>query len=69
MQDGNYQFLICVSSLETHNKRWATEYGCLPNLQGDGDKEVEIVYGEEKIFCTGQTGAAKAGQNFLVPAR
>jgi hypothetical protein len=33
---------------ETHTKRHATQHGCLPNLLGDGDKGIEIVYGEEK---------------------
>jgi hypothetical protein len=47
-----------------------TPHGCLPSLLGDGDKGIEIVYGEEKkilcwadyssegktkIFCTGTT--------------
>jgi hypothetical protein len=36
---------------------------------GDGDKGIEIVYGEEKILFTGPTRAAKAEQKFLVPAR
>ncbi len=36
---------------EIHTKRKATQHGCLPNLLGDGDKGIEIVYGEEeKIF-------------------
>jgi hypothetical protein len=34
---------------ETHAKRQATQHGCLPSLLGDGDKEIEVVYGEEKI--------------------
>jgi hypothetical protein len=29
------------------------------------DKRLEIVYGEENIFCTGPTRAAKAGQKSL----
>jgi hypothetical protein len=33
---------------ETHTKRQATQHGCLPNLLGDGDKGIEIVYSEEK---------------------
>jgi hypothetical protein len=32
----------------THTKRQATRNGCLPSLLGDGDKEIEKVYGEEK---------------------
>jgi hypothetical protein len=36
---------------DTHTKRQATQHGCLPSLLGDGDKGIEIVYGEEeKIF-------------------
>jgi hypothetical protein len=35
----------------------------------DGDKLSEIVSGEIKIFCTGLTGDAKAGQKSLVPVR
>ncbi len=55
---------------ETHTKRQATQHGCLPkcpvpSLLGDGEKETEIVYGEEKIFCTGPTRAVKAEQNLL----
>jgi hypothetical protein len=46
---------------ETHTKRQAAQHGCLPSLLGDGDKGIEIVYGEKKkIFCTGLTRAAKA---------
>ncbi len=33
---------------ETHTKRQATQHDCLPSLQGDWDKGIEIVYGEEK---------------------
>jgi hypothetical protein len=46
-----------------HIKRQATQHGSLPSLLGDGDKGIEIVYGEEKgktIFCTGPTRAAKS---------
>ncbi len=33
---------------------------CPCSLPGNGDKWIEIVYGEgKKIFCTGRTGAAK----------
>jgi hypothetical protein len=32
---------------ETHTKRQTTQHGCLPSLLGDGDKRIEIVYGEE----------------------
>jgi hypothetical protein len=34
-------------------------------LLGDGDKGIEIVYGKEKIVCTGPTRAAKADKNLL----
>jgi hypothetical protein len=33
---------------ETDTKKQATQHGCLPSLLDDGDKEIEIVYGEEK---------------------
>jgi hypothetical protein len=36
-------------------------------MLGDGDKGIEIVYGEEKIFCSGPTRAAKAEQKSLLP--
>jgi hypothetical protein len=35
---------------ETHTNRQATQHGCLPSLLGDGDKGIEIVYFEKKIF-------------------
>ncbi len=47
---------------ETPNKRQATQHGCMPNLLGDGDKGIEIVDGEDKIFCSWPTRAAKARQ-------
>jgi hypothetical protein len=34
-------------------------------LLGDVDKGMEIVSGEEKIFCTGPTRAANAEKNLL----
>jgi hypothetical protein len=52
-----------------HARRQATQHGCLPSLLGDGVKGFEIVYREEKIFCTGPTCAAKAEQKSLLPAR
>jgi hypothetical protein len=36
---------------------------------GHWGKGGEIVYGEEKLFCTGLTRAAKGEQKSLVPAR
>jgi hypothetical protein len=41
----------------------------VPSLLGNGEKGIEKVYGEEKIFCIGVTRAAKAKQKSLVPAR
>jgi hypothetical protein len=35
---------------------------------GNWDKESEIKCAEKKIFCTGLTRAAKAGQKSTVPA-
>ncbi len=40
-----------------------------PNLLGDGDKGIVIVYGEKKIFLHWTTRAAKPEQKSLVPAR
>ncbi len=50
--------------------RRSSTAACL-SLLGDGNKGIEIVYGEEKntVFCTGPTRAAKAEQKSLVPAR
>jgi hypothetical protein len=47
---------------EIQTKRQDTQHDCLPSLLDVGDKGFEIVYGEEKIFCTGSTRAAKAEQ-------
>jgi len=38
-------------------------------LLGDEDKEIKIVYGEEKKILYWATRAAKAEQKSLVPAR
>ncbi len=43
---------------DRHTKRHVTQHGRLPSLLGDGDKGIQIVYGEEKIFCTGPSKAA-----------
>ncbi len=59
---------LCIwydSSLQTLTKRHATQQDSLPSLLGDGDKWTEIVFGEEKIFCTGPTRAARTEQNLL----
>ncbi len=53
-----------METRDTHTKRQATQHGCLPSLLGDGDKCIEIVYGEEKIFYTGPTRADKTEQKF-----
>ncbi len=53
----------------THTKRRATQHACLPSLLRDGDKGIEKVFGEEKIFCAGPNKAAKPIQKSLVPAR
>jgi hypothetical protein len=60
---------FALSRPGTHTKRQATRHGCLPSLLGDEDIGIEIVYGEEKIFCTEPSRAAKAGPKSLVPAQ
>jgi hypothetical protein len=35
---------------EIHANRQVTQHGCLPNLLGEGDKGIYIVYGEEKYI-------------------
>jgi hypothetical protein len=35
---------------DTPTKRQATQHGYLPSFLGDGDKAIEIVYGEEKKY-------------------
>jgi hypothetical protein len=35
-----------MSYAQRHTQRQATQRGCLPSLLGDGDKGIEIVYGE-----------------------
>jgi hypothetical protein len=44
---------------QRHYKSQATQRGCLSSLLEDGDKVIEIVYGEENIFCIGPTRPAK----------
>ncbi len=51
---------------QTHIKRQETQHDC---LLGDVEKWIEILYGEEKIVCTGPARAAKAGQKSLVLTR
>jgi hypothetical protein len=59
-QVGHFLF---VSPPETSTKRQAVHHGCLPSLLllDDGDKGIEIVYGE-KYFQTGLTRSSRAGQ-------
>ncbi len=52
------------SITETHIKRQAARHDCLPtvhSLLGDGDKLIEIVYGEEKyiLYCADQSSQGK----------
>ncbi len=47
-------FLLWAEA-HTKTKRQATRQGYLPSLLGEGDKGIKIVYGEEKILCTGPT--------------
>jgi hypothetical protein len=64
--------IFCYCVLEVHilrNRRSSTAACPLPSLLGNGDKGIEKIYGEGKIFCTGLTEAAKAEQKSLVPAR
>jgi hypothetical protein len=64
-----FRIFVIVPLQCTYTKRQAIQHGCLPSWLGDGDKEIEMVYGEEKIFCTGPARAVKAEQKSLVPAR
>jgi hypothetical protein len=52
---------------ETNTIRQVTQHGCLPNLQGDGDKRIEIMYCtvRKKIFCTGPTEQLRQNKNLL----
>jgi len=45
-----YQQIPCHLQTETHTKRQATQHDCLLSLLDDGDKGIEIVYGEEKYI-------------------
>ncbi len=60
-----------VLNRDKHTKRPATQLGCLPSLLGDGDKVVEIMYGEGKniLYRADATREAKAEQRSYVPAR
>ncbi len=59
------------NSGDIYYKRQATQPGCLPSLLGNRDKRIEIVQGEEKLFCTGPTNVVKDSRQHLnshVPA-
>jgi hypothetical protein len=64
------QILVVTTSphRQRHTKRQATQHGSLPSLLDDGDKGIELVYGEKKEI-TGPTTAAKAVHKSLVPER
>jgi hypothetical protein len=47
---GKITLNLIVFCPETHTKRQATRHGCLPSLLGDGDKVIEMVYGDEFFF-------------------
>ncbi len=56
--------LALVSGTEKHTKRQATPHDCLPSLIGDEDKEIEIVYGEEKeYFVLGRLEQPRQNKN------
>jgi hypothetical protein len=45
-----YRLLFCTQAfglIGSNRDRQTTQHGCLPSLQGDGDKRIEIVYGEK----------------------
>jgi hypothetical protein len=51
---------------DAHTKRQATQHGCLPSLLGNGDRGIEIMFGEEKkIFVLGQQGQLRQDKNLL----
>jgi hypothetical protein len=55
----------------TRDKRQATQHACLPRLLSDGagTNKVKKCAVKKILFCTGLTGAAKAGQQSIVPAQ
>ena len=68
--DNPTQEKFCLLSPDReHTNIQATQQGCLPSLLGDGNKGIEIMYGEEKIFFSGPTRASKAEQKSLVPTK
>jgi hypothetical protein len=50
---------------ETHTKIQATKNGCMPSLLGDGDKGIEVVYGEENMFVLGRPEQRRQNKNLL----
>jgi hypothetical protein len=50
---------------QTHTKRQTTPHDCLPSLLGDGDKEIKIVYGEDKHFVLGRLEQPRQNKNLL----
>ncbi len=50
---------------ETHTMRQTTQHSCLPGILGNGDKGIEIVYGEEEIFVVGRLEQPRQNQNIL----
>ncbi len=70
----DFPFPVITPRLNTlrllpETQRQATQHACLPSLYGDWEKGIEIVYGEENIFCTGPTRAAKTEQKSFLQAR
>jgi hypothetical protein len=61
---GQYDKPMAESPTAPHTKRQATQHDCLPSLLYER-WGIEIVYGEKKIFCTGQNRTAKVEQNLL----
>ncbi len=47
LNNNNTSYTPCADQRQC-NKRQANLHDCLPSLPGDGDKWIEIVYGEEK---------------------
>ncbi len=47
---------------ETHTKRQVTQHNCLFSLMGNGDKWIEILYGEEKNTLVAARQAQRINQ-------
>ncbi len=52
---------------ETHFNRQATRHDCLPSLMGNGNKIIEIVYGDDgdEYFVLGRLQQSRKGKNLL----